>query len=157
PAIDFLGGTPALEISAAGDFNDLRVEHARLQLVHSDVRFSGRLQHLSDPEQLTIDAAIENSVLSHKDVDIYVPGLGLPELDYVGTAAIRSATFSGPPDNFTATIDATTDVGSAIGGVSFDMRREPILYVADLAVIHANLGPVMKDSTYRSDFTGRLV
>jgi len=157
PSLTFLGGTPSLSLTASGDFNDLRVDTARLRLVNSDLNFSGRLQHLANPAELRIDALVGNSTLSNKDADIYVPGLELPDLDYVGTAVIRSASFSGPPDNFSATIDASTDIGTVNGGILLDLRQKAMQYVADVAVVHGNLAPVMKDSAYRSDFTGRLV
>ncbi len=157
PAVAFLGGTPALELKASGGFNDLKIDRLLLELVNSKVDISGRLRNLTNPDSLTIDAKIANSTLSHRDVDIYVPGLGLPDLSYVGTATIRSAVFSGPPMNFLASIDATTAVGAVNGGLALDLRNPVMKYTADVALVHGNLGPIMKDSAFRSDFTGRAV
>lgn len=157
PSVAFLAGTPAFRTTISGTYDDIFISNSRLTLQNSDLKFSGRMKNLRNPEQLYLQANITDSKLSHRDGDIYVPGLALPNLSYVGDAELRTVTFAGQPNNFTATIDATTASGAVTGGVMLDMRQSVMRYVGDVAIVHGNLAKVMADSTYRSDFTGRAV
>lgn len=157
PNVSFLAGAPQLSTTISGTYDDIFISNSRLTLQHSDLKFSGRMKNLRNPEQLYLQANITDSKLSHRDGALYVPGLKLPDLSYVGDAELRTVTFAGQPDNFTATVDATTASGAVTGGVMLDMRRPVMRYIGDMAIVHGNLAKVMADSTYRSDFTGRAV
>ncbi|MCC7437014.1 MAG: translocation/assembly module TamB domain-containing protein [Armatimonadetes bacterium] len=157
PNVGFLAGAPAFSTTISGTYDDIFISNARLTLQHSDLKFGGRMKNLRNPEQLYLQANITDSKLSNRDGSIYAPGLELPDLGYVGDAELRTVTFAGQPNNFTATIDATTASGAVTGGVMLDMRRPAMRYIGDLAIVHGNLAKVMADSAFRSDFTGRAV
>ena len=155
--LDFLAGTPALELDASGSFGDLRIEKLRLGLPRTDLHIVGRLRNLNDPDSLAIDARIEDSHVTYADVMQHLPGLDLPDLTYLGRARIRSASFNGLPELFTATLDASTDIGATRGGARLDLRAERLVYTADLAFESVDFAPLAGDESLRSDFTGRIV
>lgn len=157
PDLDFLGGTPQIKLSAHGKYGDLSITQLDLNLAHSHVALQGRLKNLNVPDSLYIDATINDSHLSYDDVPIYVPGLGLPDLSYLGTVTVRRAGFTGYPQNFTGTIDASTAVGSAKGGAWLDARGKTLQYNADLAFLHLNLEPILTSPDLHGDLTGRIL
>ena len=157
PSLKFLAGAPAFITTISGTYDDIFISNSRLTLQHSDLKFGGRMKNLRNPEQLYLQANITDSKLSNRDGNIYVPGLQLPDLSYIGDAELRTVTFAGQPNNFTATIDATTASGGVTGGVMLDLRRPVMRYIGDVAIVHGNLAKVMADSAFRSDFTGRAV
>lgn len=155
--LDFLAGTPALELDAGGSFGDLRIKNLRLGLPNTDLRITGRLRNLNEPDSLVIDARIDDSFVTYADVMQHLPGLDLPDLRYLGRAEIRSASFNGLSELFTATIDTRTAIGAAKGGAWFDLRSERMVYTADLAFDGVDIGQLAQDPELKSDFTGRVV
>jgi hypothetical protein len=155
--LDFLAGTPALELDAKGSFGDLAIQKLRLGLPRTDLHVTGRLRNMNEPDSLAIDAQIEDSYVTYADVMQHLPGLGLPDLTYLGRAEIRSASFNGLPELFTATLDASTAIGSTKGGAWLDLRGERMIYTADLAFEHVDFAPLAQDPSLESDFTGRIV
>lgn len=155
--LDFLDGTPSLKVDAHGRFADLVVDDLRLGLSQSDLRVAGRLTNMNHPEILAIDGRVLPSRVSYADVMDLLPGLDLPDLRYLGRVDFRSASFKGPTDHFTATIDAGTAIGSARGGAWLDLRGARLAYTADLGFDHVDLAPLAGDRDLKSDFTGRVV
>jgi hypothetical protein len=158
PGVAFLDGTPSLKLSASGTLANLMVNYLHLGLDQdSRLNIAGRLQNLDEPDKLFLDLKLNDTRLSDLEVRKFVPGLQLPDLRYLGNAEIRQATFVGEPQNFTATIDASTAVGAAKGGVKLDLRGRVMQYTGDVAIIHGNFAPILKDPSLESDFTGRAV
>lgn len=157
PAVAFLGGTPAIKLSAHGRYGDMAIRQLVLDLAHSHIAIEGRLKNLNVPDSLFIDARMSDSHLSYEDVPIYVPGLHIPNLAYLGPVTVRRASFTGPPQDFVSTVDISTAVGSAKGGAWLDVRGDRLKYNADLAVLHADLAPIVKDNSLKSDLTGRVL
>lgn len=157
PALAFLDGSPRLKLAVEGTYGNIGIEQLQLGLTHSRIGITGRLRNLDHPDSLHIEARIANSKVTYADVPLYVPGLDIPDLRYLGTVDLRSAEFIGYPQVFNASIDASTAIGSARGAAWMDVRRELIHYAANVAVAHANLAPIMKDKDFESDFTGHLV
>jgi hypothetical protein len=157
PEINFLAGSPSLELSIDGLFEDLNVSRLNLGLTHGNIAASGRIRNLQSPDSLWIDARLGRSLLTYRDVPLYVPGLGLPDLGYLGDVKVESASFKGYTDEFVSTLDAQSAVGSVRGGARLDLRGSTMAYAADLAVADANLEPIMGDRDFASNFTGRMV
>jgi len=157
PELGFLDGTPAIELDASGTYGNIQINNLLLGLTYSKVQLAGRLRNLDKPDSLFMDAHLKDSRLTYDDVPLYVPGLGIPDLRYLGMVTITSAAVYGYPDNFAAYIDAATAVGQARGGAQLDMRGKVMKYDADLAVVNVNVAPVLNDPTYQSDFNGRIV
>jgi hypothetical protein len=157
PDLGFLGGTPSIQLDAQGTYGNIQINKLLLDLTRSKVNLAGTLRNLDHPDSLFIDTHLKDSRLSYEDVPIYVPGLGIPDLRYLGEVDARSAAFSGYPQNFYAYLDATTAIGQARGGALLDLRGKVMKYDADLAVVHANIAPILKDKAYESDFNGRVV
>lgn len=157
PSLNFLAGSPAIELEAEGTYGDIAIEKLRLGLTHSAIAINGRLKNLDKPDSLYIDARMQKSKISYADVPLYVPGLSIPDLGYLGTVEIRSAAFVGLPEVFNTAIDATTAIGTARGDAWMDIREAVARYTADLALTHANLAPVLKDQEFASDFNGHVL
>jgi hypothetical protein len=155
--LDFLAGTPAVDLDVHGSFGDVRIDKLRLGLPRTQLNVTGRLRNLNDPDSLAIDANIKDSYVTYADVMDHLPGLDLPDLTYLGRGEIRSASFNGLPELFTATIDARTAIGAAKGGAWLDLRGERMAYTADLGFERVDLAPLTGEPELESDFTGRIV
>lgn len=157
PALGFLGGTPGITLAADGTIGNLEIKRLNLGLHPSVMNVTGRLRNLDRPDSLWLDLKIKDSHVADRDVLSYIPGIKLPDLRYLGDVEIRSGEFRGRADNFHLSVDATTAVGEARGAGRLDLRGNVMRYAVDMAVAHGNLGPVIADATYESDFTGRVV
>jgi|GEM_PF-1824864 len=157
PSLDFLGGSPAIELKAEGTYGDITIANLELGLTHSDIAINGRIRNLDRPDSLFMDVRMRESELSYADVPLHVPGLDIPDLGYLGDVEIRSAAFVGAPQAFNTAIDAVTAIGTVRGGAWMDLRGTVARYTADLALAHANLAPVLNDPSYASDFNGHIL
>ncbi len=157
PDLAFLDGSPALELDAEGTYGDIAINSLQLGLTHSDIAIDGRLRHLDNPDSLFIDARIRNSELTYADVPLYVPGLSIPDLSYLGEVEIRLAEFSGFPQQFNTAVDLTTAVGTARGGAWMDVSGDVMRYNANISLTDANLAPVLNDPQYKSNFNGNVM
>lgn len=157
PVLDFLNGSPSLELDATGNYGSIDIRRLSLGLNSSKLNLSGKLLNLNEPEKLFIDAKISETMLSHKDVREYIPGLPIPNLEYLGNVVLREAKFVGEPLNFTAEVDATTAIGGAKGGAKLDLRGKEMKYTGDLYLTHANAAPAFKNPKFKSNFSGRII
>ena len=157
PDVNFLAGSPSLDLSIDGLFEDLNINRLNLGLVHGNIAVSGRLRNLQNPDSLWIDARLNRSLLTYRDVPLFIPGLGLPDLGYLGDVKVASGSFKGYTNEFVTTLDAQSAVGGVRGGARLDLRGPTMVYAADLALADANLEPIVKDRAFASNFTGRMV
>ncbi len=157
PVLSFLGGSPRIRLDAEGTYGDIGIKRLELGLDQSEIKLSGRLRNLNNPDSLYISTTIADSKVTYADVPIYLPGLGIPDLGYLGLVDLRKAQFEGYPLAFTTAIDATTKIGTARGAMRLDLRGRLPNYDANVAVVHGNMAPVLKDNSMASDFNGHVI
>ncbi|MDB5034381.1 MAG: hypothetical protein JWQ98_1622 [Chlorobi bacterium] len=157
PELNFMNGTPSINLVAEGTFGNITINKLLLGLTTSKLAIAGKLRNLDHPDSLYIDARLTNSRVTYDDIPLYLPGLHIPDLRYLGLVELASGAFVGYPQNFTTAIDARTAIGSVRGGARLDFRGSIPKYDADLALVHVNAGPILKDKSYASDFNGHVV
>ncbi|MEO5930346.1 MAG: translocation/assembly module TamB domain-containing protein, partial [Candidatus Kapaibacterium sp.] len=157
PDLNFMNGTPSITLVAEGTFGNITINKLLLGLTTSKLAIAGKLKNLDHPDSLYIDARLTNSRVTYDDIPLYLPGLHIPDLRYLGLVELASGAFVGYPQNFTTAVDARTAIGSVRGGARLDFRGSIPKYDADLALVHVNAGPVLRDKNYTSDFNGHVV
>ncbi len=157
PDLAFLDGNPAIELEARGTYGDIAITTLQVDLTHSAIAIKGRLLNLDNPDSLFIEARMGESKLNYADAPLYVPGLEIPDLAYLGDVRLKSAAFVGYADLFNGSVDASTDIGTARGGAWMDLRGNIMRYNANVSLINANLEPVIQDQEFASDFNGNIL
>ncbi len=157
PSMKGFGGAPSARLAVSGTLNDLVVQRLDVELSRSHIAATGRVRDLFTDQPPRFDATVSGGMLTYADKPIYLPGIDIPDLAYLGDVKITSGSYSGTTDRFVATLAASTDIGRVRGGARFDLSRPTMEYAADVGLADFNLAPVVDDPTIASNFTGRIL
>lgn len=157
PQLDFLGGTPSVSLNASGTFGRIVVDDLSLDLDRTFVNGQAVLTNLDDPDNLLIEAELSDTRLNYADVPVYLPGIPIPDLAYLGDVDVEKLTYSGTRDDFTSVFDLTSAIGKVQGGSWLRYGRNVPDWRLDLAVSDFNPGPVMGDSLYAGNLNARIL
>ena len=157
PQLDFLAGTPTFQLAAEGTFKELVVDDLSLDLTHSNLRSSAVLHNLDNPDNLLIEATITDSKLNYADMPLYLPGIPIPDLAYLGDVEIQRITYSGTREDFTSIFDLSSNVGEIKGGGWIRYGKDLPDWRVDATMRGFNGGPIIGDSLFAGSLTARLV
>ena len=116
PALQFLGGTYGLEISANGRVDAINVEKLSLQASGTSIDGSARLSEITDPKNFEINAELRESTIRYQDLPLHLPGIDLSSIEYLRNVEIKKLRYAGRPSDATATFEIATSVGEVKGG-----------------------------------------
>lgn len=158
PSLDFLGGSPGIDLLVDGEFGKLNLRKLDLDFQgKGDIAINGTLENLHDPELLYMDLRLNARQLSNATVRTYVPGLGIPDLSGLGTVNIPSLTYVGTPYQFKTDLDVrSTGAGNARGYAALDMRTDILGYEADLITQNLDFGAIIDDPGLRTDLSASI-
>ncbi len=153
--LDFLGGSPGIDLVATGEFGKLHIQKLALDFKgRGNIAIAGDLLNLHHPDSLILNLNLKAKDLSNETLDAYVPGLHLPDLSRFGTINIPNLTFNGPPQTFHTTFDAkSSGGGDASADATFDLRRKPIAYHIGLKTNNFNIAALRHDPNYESSIS----
>ncbi len=157
PQLDFLGGTPTFQLAAAGTFRELVVDDLSLDLAHSTIRSSAVLYNVDDPDNLLIEATITDSKLNYADMPVYLPGIPIPDLTYLGDVDVQQITYSGTQEDFTSIFNISSNVGQVKGGGWLRYGKDIPDWRVDASVLKFNSGPIIGDSLFAGSLNARVV
>ncbi len=157
PDLAFLNNSVGLVLEASGTYGDLNIAELDLQMRESRVRMEGRLRNLHTPENLFIDARMDRTQLSYRDVVDHVPGLDIPDLNFLGVVRINDAVFHGYPQDFQGTIDVATALGKFTADGKLDVSGPEIVYDVRVRSQEANLAAWLQDQTMDSHLNADIV
>lgn len=155
PAVWFLEGDAAIDMSARGSLNEIEFEHIKINFDETDLALTGRVTDVTDGDRLFIDASFTESRLDPADVNMLLPHFSIPDYSHLGVMDI-SAVYSGKPGNFSATIDLNTSAGIYTGEIDLDMTGRMLAYDGSIATQNADLSALMQKDYYPYDLTGNI-
>lgn len=100
PNVDMLKGELAGDIMAKGTLDLLEVKKFDLSYRNTILRTQGVLYNLTNPDLLSIDAAITNSIFSETDVVYLLPQFAIPKMEYFDNIRIDTISYKGTPWDF---------------------------------------------------------
>ncbi|MEP7234250.1 MAG: translocation/assembly module TamB domain-containing protein [Ignavibacteriota bacterium] len=157
PDLEFLDGSPALDLDAEGEFGALKITRGHLGFHRDgDLSFAGELKNLHDPQKFYMDVVLKAESLSDRTLRNYVPGLQIADMQRFGSVGIEKLTFRGTPDNFVSLFDIHTSAGAVSGKASLDLRGKEMIYDAEAVSKNINLARLFSDSSIRSDLNSSL-
>ncbi|HWF43684.1 MAG TPA: hypothetical protein VG537_03485 [Candidatus Kapabacteria bacterium] len=153
--LGFLNGSPGIDLETHGEFGHLHIDRLALDFnQRGNIRISGDLHNLHQPDSLRMDVAVTAQGLSNATLADYVPGLHLPDLSRFGTIGISSLTYTGIPLNFHTVFNArSTGAGNASGDVALDLRNHHIVYRAGLKTQEFNIAALVKGPQWESSIS----
>ncbi|MBI5464596.1 MAG: hypothetical protein HY966_06575 [Ignavibacteriales bacterium] len=155
PHVDFLDRNLAVSLSANGSLGLLTVEQLTVQTPRSYVRLGGALSNLHQPNDLWLDIYSNESKVNPHDLLEYLPGLHLPDLNFLGEANL-SLTFAGTPREFKSHLNLHTNVGSIAGESRLRIRGAALNYDATLRTTGIDLARLVGDPALRSSLSSRI-
>ncbi len=157
PDLAFLNNSVGLVLEASGTYGDLNIAELDLQMRESRVRMEGRLRNLHTPENLYIDARMDRTQLSYRDVVAHVPGLDIPDLSYLGIVGINDAVFHGYPQDFQGKVDVATALGTFTADGKLNVSGPEIIYDVRVHSREANLAAWLQDESMHSHLNADVV
>jgi hypothetical protein len=158
PSLDFLGGSPGIDLAVGGEFGKLKIKKLDLDFKgRGDIAIKGNLDNLHDPDNLFMDLHLIAHSLSNSTVRTYVPGLDIPDLSALGVVNIPQLTYVGTPYKFASNLNVrTSGAGNARGDVALDMRTSTLGYTADLNTENLNFGAIIGDPELKTDLSASI-
>lgn len=142
PNVDMLKGELAGDIMAKGTLDLLEVKKLDLSYRNTVLRTQGLLYNLTDPDLLTIDAAITSSFLNEADVTHLLPSLEIPKFDYLNDVMIDTITYKGTPWDFKTYSSLNIKKGSLRTNFDLNMKGSKPVYAIKSEVRDLNITPL---------------
>ena len=155
PSLDFLDHALKLKLKASGTFGKLNVEELSVQMPNSLVKLHGQVRNIHHPHELEITAQASDNIITPRDLQDCLPGLRLPDVNFLGTVKY-SLTYEGRPLNFKTHFTGIT----AAGDVTIDgkLKIDPaiITYSGTIDVHSLALGAVLKSQKLTSNLNANI-
>jgi hypothetical protein len=148
-------GSASVTCEAAGPFGELRVSGLRVITTSSDVSVSGLVSQLHDPAELTLDVAITPSMVTMRDLDIFISQI--PEDVLAPDLPVRiSGRFVGRPLDFATDLELEGEFGYAAGHAAMHLTADPIAYSASYTLRKFNPGTLFGVGFDSTTLNGRV-
>lgn len=157
PAVDMLDSTVGLVLSANGKFGDIKLNRLSLSLPNSEINITGNIKNLDDPENLYIDAGVNDTKIFPEDVKTIYKNNPMPDFSDIGPV-YPELNYTGTYKNFYSKFDIKTSAGSFNGNVNVDLSQE--IYRGRIVTSNLNPGKIFKDNSLKgninlaADFSG---
>ncbi len=155
PAVWFLEGDAELDMSARGSLDNVDVEKLNIKIGRTELALTGRVTDVTDAERLFINASFTDSRLDPADVNALLPYFTIPDYSHLGVLDI-SASYTGKPRDFNATLDLHTSAGLYSGSVEFDLTGPQLSYDGSVVVRNADITALLQNAYYPYDLAGRI-
>lgn len=155
PAVWFLEGNAAFDMSAAGSLDKVDIEHINISLNETDLTLKGRVTDVTNVDRMFIDAVFTDSRLDPADVNMLLPHYAIPDYSHLGVLDIGAA-YSGNPRDFSAKIDLNSSAGDYVGEIDLDLTGSTIVYDGSIVTQNADISVLMQNAYYPSELTGNI-
>jgi len=145
-ATDFLTGNVSGVFQASGSLNDLSVDKLNLILGQTNLTGNAKIQNLLSEDEIIINASLDNSVVTMKDVNGLLPEFEIPVYD-LGLIKFNQLKYSGKPDEFITNVSIESSKGNLTLNSSFNFKPDNAKYDIRLTSINLDLSPVIKFKT----------
>jgi autotransporter translocation and assembly factor TamB len=152
---EILKGSPSLELKAHGKFGGFKIDKCILDYRNTHFDLDGKLLNLNKPQNIFIQAKINNTDIDYKDVNVLLPTLKLPEY---AKLEVRNSNleFEGEPTNFKSTFIGNIDEGKVKFEAALNLKSSPMNYNIKFETENLNLAPVLEFNT-KLNSNGTLV
>lgn len=142
PGVDMLKGEIAGDIMAKGTLDLLEVKKLDLSYRNTVLRTQGVLYNLTNPDILSINAAITNSFLSETDVTYLLPKMEIPKLEYFDNIRIDTISYKGSPWDFKTYSSIVVKKGSVRANFDLNISGAQPVYSIKAETRDLNLTPL---------------
>ncbi len=144
-----LSGSIIVDISASGNLNNLSVDGLNLKLAKSDVKISGKLKELLNPEKFKYVINIKDTRIVDTDIFSLLHWLDRKSIPDFGNVEINNTKVSGSKDSIGISINASSSLGKITGnaGLGFSV---PMTYSGILKTENLNIGSILHDTRLSS-------
>lgn len=145
-ATDFLHGNVSGVVQASGNLNNLNVDKLNLILGQTNLIGNAKIENLISENDITINATLDNSVVTITDVNSLLKDFGIPVYD-LGQIKFNQLRYNGKPNEFVADISIETPRGKLSVNSSFNFRVDDAKYDVSLTTNNLDLSPFIKFKT----------
>ncbi|GEM_PF-1706561 len=122
PQLGFLAGSAFLDCEASGEFGHLFVQRMTLKTYNSDLRLTGSIRNLHQPDHLSLSIVVNAGRINPADLSVLLPPFSLPSFEHVGNAELH-AEFEGAPQEFSVKTTLRGGFGSLHCEGSLNLRQ----------------------------------
>lgn len=145
-ATDFLYGNISGVVLASGNLNDLSVDKLNLTLGQTNLTGNAKIENLISENDITINATLDNSVVTMADVSSLLKDFEIPVYD-LGQIKFNQLRYNGKPNEFVADISLETPRGKLSANSSFNFKGENAKYDIRLITNNLDMSPVLNFNT----------
>ena len=145
-----------LLLDAKGTLYDLDVKRLNLLVGNSDIRLSGKLHSLLNMDEFEYAMSLDDSEFSRIDIINTLKSLDLSGIPDFGNAYAERLYVHGFIDSVYSDMKLETKIGNITGKAGTHYGGKQIRYFADFDVQKINLEPILRNSSMKSNLTGRI-
>ncbi|RKY99253.1 MAG: hypothetical protein DRQ13_02645, partial [Ignavibacteriae bacterium] len=123
-----LKGDVTTHVSASGSLNNLNLEKLIVELQDSRLEATGKLEHITRGDKMTINTVFTNSYINQNDANNLLHTIELPVYEELGRLTFDSLSYAGSPLNFASGIKLKTDKGNIIASAKLNLERDEFEY-----------------------------
>ncbi|MBV6511215.1 MAG: hypothetical protein FMNOHCHN_00694 [Ignavibacteriaceae bacterium] len=142
PSVDMLKGELAGDIMAKGTLDQLEVKKLDLSYRNTLLKTQGMLYNLTNPNLLTIDAAITNSFISETDVPYLLPLYPIPKMEYFDNVGIDTISYKGTPWDFKTYASLRVKKGKVRANFDLNINGPQPVYAVKTELRDMNITPL---------------
>jgi len=139
-ATDFLKGDLSGSVLASGKLNSLNVDKLNLILGQTNITGNAKLENLINEDDILINANLDNSVVTMKDLSSLLKDFGIPEYN-LGLIKFNQLRYNGKPNEFIAEVSLETSRGKLSVKSSFNFKPDNAIYDIKLITNDLDLSP----------------
>lgn len=143
---EFLNGNISGNLQASGSLNTLNINKLNLSFGDSKLICNAKLENLLADDQLTINATLDNTVISLRDVSNLLKDFGIPNYN-LGLIRFSKLRYSGKPTEFTSEISLESSRGNLSAKSSFNFKSDISKYDIELITENFDLLPFISFNT----------
>ncbi len=145
-SLNYFNGSPKIQFRAEGIYSDLDIKTFDLTIDDTELKLTGNIKNLHNPNNLFISADINNSTLVVSDVDEFMANFELPDYNNLSFDDLNIS-FKGEPLEFDLKLNAAVSDGTISSDASFNFKPQIPQYKINLNTKRLDLNPVINTPT----------
>ncbi|MCX6168742.1 MAG: hypothetical protein NTX65_05360 [Ignavibacteriales bacterium] len=143
---EILKGNPSMDLKAHGKFGNFKIDKFIVDFRDIHIKMEGKVQNLNKPEKLFINAKMNETDISYKDILAFLPTLKIPEFAKLKFSAVDME-FEGEPLNFKSRFAGNIDEGKLSLDAAMNLNSKPMTYDINFKTENLDLFPVLNINT----------
>jgi hypothetical protein len=143
PELDFLKGSPNLDLEVDGVFGEINLRKLQLEYEQSYFDVSGKVSNLHTPDLLYLDVSFNNSRSNFNDVNTLLPELDLPDYKSLEVHDF-SLTYKGKPAKFNTSFNGKVADGELKFNSKLDFSGPDFIYDIDFVTRDLDISELLE-------------